>query len=291
MNGQGESEITVEALFRTTKSELAKVLDSQGEADAAARIIFQDIAGYDREYIFANGDRAVLPFVHEKIDKAVGRVLSGEPVQYVTSLAQFCGMMLRVTPAVLIPRFETEGLVDIVTDRFSDAKDLNVLDICTGSGCIAIALARSLPFSSVTATDISTAALAVAAENARKFAPQVKFLYLDALDSEKYPGTPYDIIVSNPPYIAQSEKVGMDARVYDYEPASALFVPDSDPLEFYKAICRSAKLSLAPGGMLFFEINSLFAADIEALLKTEGFKAVELRRDYRGNYRYAIAQL
>ena len=258
------------------------------EAADTARIIFEDIAGYDRNYIFANGDRDILDFTQKKIKDVADKVIAGEPVQYAVGKARFMGMDFLVTPSVLIPRPETEGLVDLITDDFQGCSDLSVLDLCTGSGCIAIALARALPFADVEAVDISKDALDVAKRNAQALIVSVDFEQADVLKLSPAPHT-YDIIVSNPPYIAEKEKAQMDARVLDYEPSLALFVPDDNPLLFYKAIGRYAFSSLKPGGKLYFEINPLFAEDLKKMLVAEGFDNVELLRDYCGKLRFARA--
>lgn len=280
---------TVDETFRRVRQRLQQVLGPD-EGDAAARIIFEDTACYDRKYLFMNGDREMLPFTAEKIDRVADRVAGGEPVQYAVGKARFMGNDYRVTPAVLIPRPETAGLVDMICKEYDGRSDLRVLDIGTGSGCIAISLARALPFSSVTAFDISAEALAVARDNARSLGVSVDFRQTDILKAE--PGgdsRSFDIVVSNPPYICRSEGADMDARVLDHEPAQALFVPDDDPLLFYTAIGRYALGALKPGGTLWFEINALYHADVVAMLLRQGYSDAEAYRDYRGLYRYVRA--
>lgn len=280
---------TVDETFRRVRQRLQQVLGPD-EGDAAARIIFEDTAGYDRKYLFMNGDREMLPFTAEKIDRVADRVAAGEPVQYAVGKARFMGNDYRVTPAVLIPRPETAGLVDMICKEYDGRSDLRVLDIGTGSGCIAISLARALPFSSVTAFDISAEALAVARDNARSLGVSVDFRQTDILKAE--PGgdsRSFDIVVSNPPYICRSEAADMDARVLDHEPAQALFVPDDGPLLFYTAIGRYALGALKPGGTLWFEINALYHADVVAMLLRQSYSDAEAYRDYRGLYRYVRA--
>lgn len=280
--------ITVADFFRSVCAELRGPLGSPGEAEAAARIIFEDIAGYDRKYLFMNGDRTITPFMRQRIEAVAGRIAGGCPVQYAVGRASFMGLSFEVSPAVLIPRFETEGLVDLIVDDANGRSDLRVLDIGTGSGCIAIALARALPFARITGMDFSSGALALAKANGKALAPSVRFELQDIFKAVPAPGS-YDIIVSNPPYIAESERAAMDVRVADCEPASALFVPDSDPLRFYRAIGRYALTALAPGGRLYFEINSRFPEEMRNLLEDEGYTGIDILRDYRGNYRYARA--
>lgn len=288
MGAETKDNTTVADFFRSVCAGLRGPLGSAGEAEGAARIIFEDVAGYDRKYLFMNGDRTITPFMQQRIEAVAGRIAGGCPVQYAVGRAAFMGMSFEVSPAVLIPRFETEGLVDLIVDDANGRSDLRVLDIGTGSGCIAIALARALPFSRVTGMDFSSGALALAKANGKALAPGVRFELQDIFKAVPAPGS-YDIIVSNPPYIAESERATMDVRVADCEPASALFVPDSDPLRFYRAIARYALTALAPGGRLYVEINSRFPEEIRNLLEDEGYTGIDILRDYRGNYRYARA--
>ncbi|MDE6467512.1 MAG: peptide chain release factor N(5)-glutamine methyltransferase, partial [Muribaculaceae bacterium] len=192
--------------------------------------------------------------------------------------------------SVLIPRPETAGLVALITDRYGCRPDLQVLDIGTGSGCIAISLARALPFCRIDAIDISAAALDIAQRNAAALKAKVNFIQSDILAAEP-PRARYDIIVSNPPYIGESEKSDMDSRVLDHEPHGALFVPDNDPLLFYRTIARYGIKALKPGGRLYFEINSLYAVQMRDMLAAEGYSDIDVLRDYRGNYRFATAVL
>lgn len=281
--------MTVTELHKTIAAELTAVL-GPAEGDAAARIILEDVAGYDRKYLFINGDRTPLPETIERVRAVVQRVIAGEPVQYAVGTAQFMGNNYAVAPGVLIPRPETAGLVDMIVDDARGRADLRVLDIGTGSGCIAISLAKALPFSKVTAIDISADALAIARRNAATLSAKVTILQSDILSIAGLHASAshlYDIIVSNPPYITRSEAADMDARVLRYEPDTALFVPDDDPLLFYRAIADYALTALAPGGRLYFEINAHFPEQLRAMLQEKGFTDIDITRDYRGLYRYA----
>lgn len=279
---------TVAAYYRECVAELTRILGSEGEGKAAASIIFEDAAGMSRTYIFANGDREASEYARGKIDAAIALVRAGEPVQYAVGKAQFMGNTYTVSRAVLIPRPETAGLVDHITDRYGARSDLRVLDIGTGSGCIAVSLARALPFARVDAVDISDEALAIARRNAADLRAKVNFEKLDILKAPAPDAASYHIIVSNPPYICRSESAEMDRRVLDNEPDSALFVPDSDPLLFYRAIAEYATAALLPGGGLFLEINSRFPEETRKLLESCGFTDIDITRDYLGNYRYAV---
>ena len=262
-----------------------------GEARSTVRLLLEDVAFASPVDVMCHGDRLLEPETVALLQTMAKRIAEGEPPQYVVGRARFCGMYLQVTPATLIPRPETEGLVDIITDHNSTARDLHILDIGTGSGCIAIALARALPFARVDACDISADALIIAEDNARQLHATVNFAQCDILH-EPIPNEPlYDVVVSNPPYIARSEAADMEARVLDFEPHTALFVDDNDPLIFYRAIARYAHAALKPKGMLYFEINPLFAKQLEQMLYNEGFTYVDIQRDFCQRLRFAIARL
>ena len=280
---------TLSEYYKGLRSSLAQFLP-KGEADSAASILMEDIGGYTRTTLFADGDREISDFVKGRIDSAVARIVGGEPVQYAVGRALFMGNNYIVTPAVLIPRPETAALVDMITDHAGGRSDLRILDIGTGTGCIAISLARALPFADVDATDISAQALDVARENARNLKTKVTFRQEDILKAAPPAAPCYDIIVSNPPYIAESEKADMDARVLDYEPSTALFVPDDDPLRFYRAIAEYALKALVSDGNLYFEINSNYGPQMKEMLADKGFADIEISRDFRGNIRYASAR-
>ena len=262
-----------------------------GEARSTVRLLLEDVAFASPVDVMCHGDRLLEPETVALLQTMAKRIAEGEPPQYVVGRVRFCGMYLQVTPSTLIPRPETEGLVDIITDSHPSARDLHILDIGTGSGCIAIALARALPFARVDACDISADALIIAEDNARQLHASVNFAQCDILH-EPIPNEPiYDVIVSNPPYIARSEAADMEARVLDFEPHTALFVDDNDPLIFYRAIARYAHAALKPKGMLYFEINPLFAKQLEQMLYDEGFNYVDIQRDFCQRQRFAIARL
>lgn len=279
---------SIREYYRTVTARLAAALSSQGEAAAAVSIIFEDVAGYSKTFIFANGDREITDSMQSRIKSVADRVVAGEPVQYAVGKARFMGNDFIVTPDVLIPRPETAGLVDMIVDRWGGRSDLDVCDVGTGSGCIAISLARALPFCRVTAIDVSAAAIAVARLNAASLKVNIDFVEADILTAVPPRGL-YDIIVSNPPYVTQSESADMDARVLDYEPGAALFVPDDDPLRFYRAIAAYGRAALKSGGMLYFEINQNFPDKTVTLLESKGFIDVAAQRDFKGNYRYVSA--
>lgn len=259
----------------------------QSEASAMASAIIEDIKGYKPLDVILYGYRELMPETVSRMERVAERVVAGEPLQYALGTAYFRGRHFSVTRDTLIPRPETAQLVDLIVSDFSSRSDLRVLDIGTGTGCIAISLALDLPFAHVDAVDISTQALNVAQSNAAILkAKSVRFIEADALRltpvQEKY-----DIIVSNPPYVLESEKTEMDARVIDYEPAAALFVPDSDPLKYYNPIIKFAETALAQSGKLYFEINPKAAPMLKKALNSAGF-IPDIIPDYKGALRFAI---
>lgn len=259
------------------------------EAKAMTRLIFERLKGFTPADLVLKGAQEAGDFIPGKIDSIVKRLLENEPIQYIFGVADFYGMEFKVTPDVLIPRPETAELVDIIVKDWKNRTDLRVADLCTGSGCIACALARNLPFSSVTAIDISSPALKIARENADKLKVRVNFVNADVLKLKDFT-EPLDIIVSNPPYITEKEKKTMDPNVLEHEPALALFVPDSDPLIFYKPIAEFAAESLDKNGMLYFEINPDYARHITDYLKLLSFSDIEIIRDTSAKQRFIKAR-
>lgn len=281
--------MTAEELYRECVASLTTAL-GEGEGRAAADIIFEDVRGMNHTAMALYGHRTLEDFTVSHIRDIVASIAAGMPVQYAVGTARFCGIDFIVTPAVLIPRPETQWLVDRICDDANGRSDLRILDCGTGSGCIAISLARALPFASVDAIDISADALDVARRNAAKTHSAVHFKQQSILELTAPPQPCYDIIVSNPPYIAESERPTMDKRVYAREPELALFVPDSDPLRFYRAIARYASAALEAGGMLYFEINPRYADDMRRMLEDFGFEDIDICRDFAGRERYAVAK-
>ena len=218
-----------------------------------------------------------------QFNEAANRLQHFEPIQYILGETEFYGLFFKVTPATLIPRPETEELVDwIIANCNKNHKAL--LDIGTGSGCIAITLSKNLPAVQVSAFDISEEALKIASENAVYNKVEVIFSKVDILNTSLLPQK-YDVIVSNPPYVRNSEKEKMHKNVLDFEPASALFVEDDNPLLFYSKITKLAKNYLNPKGFLFFEINEYLSEDVIQLLERESFSEIELKKDFFGKDR------
>lgn len=266
-----------------------KLAPLYGDREAAwmVRAVFEDVMGWTSTDLILKSDYELNDYTAAKITGMIDRVAAGEPVQYVTGLAPFYGLTFKVGPDVLIPRPETAQLVDMIVSDWRGRSDLDVLDCGTGSGCIAIALARNLSFARVTAIDKSTGAVSMARDNAKSLNVNVDVECADMLSLPPADADCYDIIVSNPPYIAEHEKAAMDDNVLLHEPAMALFVPDSDPLMFYRAVAVYASHALRPGGKLYFEINPLYAADMCRLLA--GFDDVTVVLDNQGRKRFATA--
>lgn len=261
-----------------------------GEASAIADRVMESLTGADKTERMLYKNNPISPEEEARLRMYTQQLLTHEPLQYVLQEAWFFGLKFYVDRNVLIPRPETEELVDwvIANCRFP-IDTLSILDIGTGSGCIPVTLKRRLRKASVTAIDISEGALTVAKKNAAKLGAEVNFLQVDILDpvaSASLEST--DIIISNPPYIPENNKASMDPNVLDFEPHTALFVPDNDALLFYKAIVKFAHTKLNPGGLLFFEIHEDLGPDVISLLESEGFTAT-LKKDMQGKDRMVRA--
>ncbi len=257
-------------------------LYGEGEAKAIARLVMEEHFGLSMADVLCGrmGDEAELRQIQQ-------RLLTGEPVQYVLGRAEFGGRWFHVAPGVLIPRPETYELCQWCLPSDPSGWRGNIIDIGTGSGCIACTLAAELPHAEVSAWDISETALAIARGNARRLNVNVAFSQIDILQLSiiNCQLSIYDIIISNPPYICQRERTAMERNVLDYEPSLALFVPDDDPLLFYRAIADYARQALKPGGALYFEINPLYAAELQSLLSKMAYHTIELREDQYGKPR------
>lgn len=272
--------MTYRELWRTLEP-----LYGNGEARAITDYVLDVCFGLSKADIMCGAVEEMTAEKTAELNKIFGRLMEGEPVQYVLGRAEFCGRWFSVRPGVLIPRPETEELCAWITADSKASGSPKVLDIGTGSGCIAITLQLDMPESKVTAWDISADALDVARENAQQLGANVNFVKLDALNAK--PEGEWDVIVSNPPYICEKEKKDMAVNVLEHEPHKALFVPDADPLLFYRAITRLAVQTLSKGGRLYFEINPIYADDTCHMMRAEGMTAVELRSDMYGKQRMA----
>ena len=258
------------------------------EARALAFVVLEDAFGLSRTDIYLGKDTAFSEDDTIRLEKILRRLEQGEPVQYVIGTAQFCDLTFRVTPDTLIPRPETEELVGWVASLLPSAAPCSVLDVGTGTGCIAISLAKQFPRAQVMAWDISEGALAVARQNAQANGVTVDFRRTDVLEmvnesAASMPSSDVLYIVSNPPYICERERAEMEAHVLDYEPASALFVPDADPLLFYRALARLGQQLKAAAVLV--EINQAYGQETVRMFQSSGYSNVELRRDIYGKDR------
>lgn len=283
---------------------LAGVYD-QREARAVARMLVEEKFSLSFADIICGGVKALSDADKQWIEAAVKRLEQGEPIQYVLGWAWFGGLKFNVRSGVLIPRPETEWLVDNICAHPAPSNDrpLRILDIGTGSGCIALSIKQRLPETYVEAWDISTEALSIAADNARSLGLDVVWRQQDALnitpnvlsttpnDNSVVPDSPlWDVIVSNPPYICERERTDMARNVLEHEPSTALFVPDTDPLLFYRAITRYAVGSLNEGGRMLFECNTLYAGDTARMMADEGMTATQVYDDCFGKPRFAVGK-
>lgn len=280
--------MTVSEAHRLIVDTLSAVKDTR-EATACADLLTEHFTGLDKLGRIMNPEREIMPETMRSMHDALTRLLHHEPVQYIMSKAHFHGLELNVTPAVLIPRPETSQLVDIIEKDYKGRRDLKIMDICTGSGCIAIALARDLPFSHISAVDISEAALRVARRNITKFKVDVTLIQSDALTLPPPPEPMCDIIVSNPPYVTESERAEMEPDVLNYEPPLALFVPNNDPLCFYRSIASYGQAALYPKGRIYFEINPSQDRAIRQCLRQAGWNDIDSIRDIHGRCRFVTA--
>lgn len=262
------------------------------EIRSLARIVIEQVCGTPFHRLSVDKDKQLSENQKQDICRIVQRLKQSEPIHYILKEAWFYGLTLTVNPSVLIPRPETEELVELIIGRHKGEK-VRILDIGTGSGCIAITLAKHLPEAEVWGIDISAEALETARRNATLHQVEVHFLQADILhpDATKHIPYTYNIIVSNPPYVLESEKAAMDKNVLSYEPGLALFVPDEDPLRFYQAIARLGKQKLEDNGFLYFEINARCGAEMVSLLKEEKYRHIRLIQDIYGKDRITQAQL
>ena len=274
----------------------------------AVRLLKESLAGYKGyEHLVEpgklvsefslNGTEASSANAAEFLSGALGRLCAGEPLQYILGYEHFCGRRFNVAPGVLIPRPETEELVNLVVCKSSEIKESNlrVLDICTGSGCIAWSISAELPHAQVYGCDISKEALGIAkgqcVEGAKADFFECDILSqtaLEAISRECGDGL-FDIVVSNPPYVCECEKQLMQKNVLDFEPSIALFVPDDDPLRFYRRIAQLSGRLLKLGGMLFFEINERFGQQTLKMLEETGYQGCSVVQDLFGKERMTVA--
>lgn len=258
------------------------------EVSALSRIVCCDLLGQAPTDYYLGKDIALSPKKEQELEDILQRLSRFEPLQYIEGRTLFLGREFWVAPGVLIPRPETEELVELMLKEIP--ADARILDVGTGSGCIAISLAKELPDTLVTAWDVSPEALSVARANARKLQADVRFVECDVLACQVDEVGLYDVIVSNPPYVTEAEKADMEPNVLQWEPSLALFVPDDDPLRFYRRIAVLGRDMLADGGRLYFEINRAYGREMVEMLRTMGYVGVRVEKDLSQNDRFVIAE-
>lgn len=258
------------------------------EVSALSRIVCCDLLGQAPTDYYLGKDIVLSSKKEQELEDILQRLSRFEPLQYIEGRTLFLGREFWVAPGVLIPRPETEELVELMLKEIP--ADARILDVGTGSGCIAISLAKELPDTLVTAWDVSREALSVARVNARKLQANVRFVECDVLACQVDEVGLYDVIVSNPPYVTEAEKADMEPNVLQWEPSLALFVPDDDPLRFYRRIAVLGRDMLADGGRLYFEINRAYGREMVEMLRTMGYVGVRVEKDLSQNDRFVIAE-
>ncbi|QXV64657.1 peptide chain release factor N(5)-glutamine methyltransferase [Mucilaginibacter sp. 21P] len=281
---------TIKDAVLSFKNQLNDLYGPQ-EAEAIAMLVLQELTGMSRAKLKAFEDDDLPSETVDKLPQILQELSTGKPVQYILGSTEFYGLQFLVNAATLIPRPETEELVAWILEsqklKVQDQRSLQILDIGTGTGCIAITLSKNITNAHVSAVDISMEALRTAERNAMINEAKVDFHNVDILDKNNYQviDNRYDIIVSNPPYVTPADKLKMHANVTDFEPHTALFVPEEEPLKFYIAIADFANTQLDKDGLLFFEINEAFGKETSEMLIAKGFDKIELRQDMSGRDR------
>ena len=278
-------------VMNVSASHIRRTLQESYSAQEAAnlsRIVCCEMLGQSTIDYYLGKDIILSPKERQDLDSILARLCNFEPIQYIQGIARFLGRSFHVAPDVLIPRPETEELVEAMLREVSS--DARILDIGTGSGCIAVSLSKALPDARVTAWDISSDALSIARRNNDELQASVGFVQRDVLTYVPDAGECYEAIVSNPPYVTESEKEAMERNVLDWEPFSALFVPDNDPLLFYRRIAELGRTMLVSGGRLYFEINRAYGEATATMLCGQGYANPRILKDISGNDRIVIAE-
>lgn len=275
-------------LLEYLKKEISN-FEEASEAEAIAMLIIEDLFNISRMDILIEKELDISSDLNDNIQSILNQLKSGKPVQHILGKVEFYGRQFLVNSNVLIPRRETEELVHLILERHPDLSEQLIVDIGTGSGIIPITIAKERKHCEVYGVDISSAALATAKRNADLNHAQVNFIQADILEEEiELPKA--NIWVSNPPYVMEKEKARMDAKVHDYDPATALFVPDHDALIFYERITTMAFNNLVSGGALYFEINEQFGKEVKFVMEECGFNAVEIKKDMQGKERFVLGK-
>ena len=262
---------------------------SDSEAFALAKMLLVEVFDFSTLELYGGKDKEISGKRRDVLNEMIVRLQKNEPIQYIIGSETFCGLTFEVNTDVLIPRPETQELVSWIIENYQSEEPVRILDVGTGSGCIPVSLSKFLCKAEVESWDISEGALEVAQRNCKRNNVNVLLRKKDVLTAVSE-GIYYDAIVSNPPYITEKEKEDMEANVLDWEPYTALFVPDEDPLLFYRKIAQLGREILKEGGSLFFEINRAYGEETLHMLKELGYCQVELKKDSWGNDRMIKAK-
>ncbi len=288
MESDNRLRLTGKALYLTTYQDILPTIEEERECEAITKHLLGHYCNLDTVGMVLDEAITISPLKHQLLAAAIQRLKNHEPIQYIVEIAYFLGRAFQVSPAVLIPRPETEALVHYMIQE-NPCAGLRVLDIGTGSGCIAISLQQELTQAIVHALEVDQAALDIAKTNAKKLGATVQFIQADILQGW-LPVQCWDIIVSNPPYVRIAEQKQMQRRVLEYEPKKALFVPDKRPLIFYEKIVALAPRHLEPGGKIYLEINEAFGKEVASLLVNAGFQEVRIMQDLNGKDRWVVGR-
>jgi release factor glutamine methyltransferase len=281
---------TINEVFLAFKQGLNNLYNNN-ETEALTLWVVSEIMELSKATIKAFPEKELTVLQQELSSSILMELKTGKPLQYILGYTEFYGLRFVVNPATLIPRPETEELVEWILNSADPKQQLYILDIGTGSGCIPISLKKNLPNSHISAIDISPEALQTAKINAELNEVEIDFIEADILKDIQPINHNLQLIVSNPPYVTPTDKAQMHANVIDFEPHTALFVPQDDPLLFYKAIANFTLVNLSPGGLLFLEINESYGQETIELLSSKGFKNIELKKDMSGRDRMIKAIL
>jgi release factor glutamine methyltransferase len=286
------SQVTLKNIITLFKHNLSHLYPDQ-EIMQFVTFLAEEYLGWSKAMVHGNFNTYIEPGTSEIFNKALIELKRGVPIQYIIGKAWFDELIFKVTPDVLIPRPETEELLQLVIRENSGKtyQEFSILDIGTGSGCLAVSLKRAFPHARVSAMDKSAGALSIARENAHLHNTDITFLLLDILDRSRWPDSgEYDVIVSNPPYVLRSEQALMHRNVVDHEPDEALYVPDEDPLLFYRTITEFAWKKISRPGTLYFEINEKFGEEVKRLVQSAGFEKAGVVRDFQQKDRFVKAE-
>jgi release factor glutamine methyltransferase len=275
--------------LRTVYQKMLSEKYGSGESKQLLDIVIESFFGYSKIDLALDPGIRLSESEILRLHATVKELLANKPIQYITGKTQFLDIELSVNESVLIPRPETEELVQFIIDK-EKSEGLQIFDMGTGSGCIAIALKKNLPGSQVTTVDISREALKLAKQNSSLHQLDIDFQLVDILKPDAYKKLgKFDVVVSNPPYVTEHDKKQMQPNVLDYEPHSALFVSDNNPLQFYKAILQFCQVHLKVGGRVYFEINEKQGDNVLQLIENYGFDHGELHTDIHGKNRFTTA--